>query len=216
MLNKKKGVFLSCDNVLSLLNWLIDNTYVTVGNKIFKQCIGIPMGTDCAPYLANLFLYSYEFDFMNKLLKDKNWVMLRKFSKCFRYIDDLLTINNDNFMEKWKHKIYPPELLLTSDDKTDQEVNFLDIFLKITKQRFSYCLFDKRDHFKFPIINFPNLSGNIPTRQSYNVFTSQLIRYARGCLHVQDFHLRVKILTTKLISQHFELPHLQRNYKQIP
>ena len=123
-LNKKKGVFLSCDNVLSLLNWLLDNTYVRVGNKIFKQCIGIPMGTDCAPYLANLFLYSYEFDFMNNLLKEKNWVMLRKFNKCFRYIDDLLTINNDNFMEKWKHKIYPPELLLTSDDKSDQEVNF--------------------------------------------------------------------------------------------
>ncbi len=38
-LNKKKGVFLSCDNVLSLLNWLLDNTYVRVGNKIFKQCI---------------------------------------------------------------------------------------------------------------------------------------------------------------------------------
>ena len=34
-------------------------------------------------------------------------------------------------MEKWKNKIYPSELLLTSDDKCDQEVNFLDLHLEI-------------------------------------------------------------------------------------
>jgi len=118
------GISFSCDEVINLVEWLIDNTYVIIGDCVFKQCIGIPMGTDCAPYLANLFLYSYEFDFMNKLLKEKKWPILRKFNKCFRYIDDLLTINNDNFMEKWKHKIYPTELLLTSEDKSDQRSIF--------------------------------------------------------------------------------------------
>ena len=213
-IEKKNNISLSCDDVVFLLHWLIDNTYVTVGNKIFKQCIGIPMGTDCAPYLANLFLYAYEFDFMNKLIKDKNWLILRKFSKCFRYIDDLLTINNDNFMEKWKTKIYPQELSLTCEDKTDQEVNFLDLHLEIKKNIFSYRLFDKRDNFKFPIVNFPNLSGNIPTSQSYNVFTAQLIRYARGCLHLQDFYARVKVLVLKLLNQNFKLCQLQRTYSK--
>lgn len=210
----KSNTCLSCDDVIFLLHWLIDNTYVTVGNKVFKQCIGIPMGTDCAPYLANLFLYSYEFDFMNKLLKEKKWLILRKFNKCFRYIDDLLTINNDNFMEKWKTKIYPSELSLISDDKSDQDVNFLDLHLEIKNQVLSYSLFDKRDNFNFPIVNFPNLNGNIPTSQSYNVFTSQLIRYARGCLHVQDFYDRVKILTIKLMNQAFKLCHLQKTYSK--
>ena len=172
------------------------------------------MGTDCAPYLANLFLYSYEFDFMNKLLKEKKWVILRKFSKCFRYIDDLLAINNDNFMEKWKNKIYPSELLLTSDDKCDQKVNFLDLHLEIKNQQFFYCLFDKRDNFNFPIVNFPCLSGNIPTRQSYSVFLAQLIRYCRGCQYAQDFHSRTKILTLKLLKQCFLLPQLQRTYSK--
>ena len=172
------------------------------------------MGTDCAPYLANLFLYAYEFDFMNKLIKDKNYLILRKFNKCFRYIDDLLAINNDGFLDKWKHKIYPPELTLTSEDKTDQQVNFLDLHLEIKKHSFSYRLFDKRDKFKFPIVNFPNLSGNIPTSQSYNVFTSQLIRYARGCLHGEDFYFRVTALTTKLLNQHFTLPQLQKTYNR--
>ena len=213
-IEKKNGIYLSCDAVVYLLHWLIDNTYVSIGNKIFKQCIGIPMGTDCAPYLANLFLYAYEFDFMNNLIKQKNWVILRKFNKCFRYIDDLLSINNDNFMTKWAHKIYPKELSLTCEDKTDQEVNFLDLHLEIKKDNLSHRLFDKRDHFKFPIVNFPNLSGNIPTGQSYNVFTAQLIRYARGCLHVQDFYARVKTLTDKLLNQHFKLCQLQRTYSK--
>ena len=149
---------------------------------------------------------------MNKLLKEKKWLILRKFSKCFRYIDDLLVLNNDNFMEKWKGKIYPSELLLTSEDKTDQEVNFLDLHLEIKNQCFSYRLYDKRDNFNFPIVNFPCLDGNIPTRQSYNVFTAQLIRYARGCQHVNDFHQRTKILTSKLLRQCFKLPHLQKTY----
>ena len=43
-----------------MIEWLIDNTYVTVGNQVLRQIIGIPMGTDCAPFLVNLFLFSYE------------------------------------------------------------------------------------------------------------------------------------------------------------
>ena len=75
-IENNKGICLNCDAVIYLLVWLIDNTYVTVGDKIFRQCIGIPMSTDCAPYLANLFLFAYEFDFMNKLIKDKTSVTI--------------------------------------------------------------------------------------------------------------------------------------------
>ena len=117
-------------------------------------------------------------------------------------------------MEKWKNKIYPSELLLTSDDKCDQKVNFLDLHLEIKDQQFFYRLFDKRANFNFPIVNFPCLSGNIPTRQSYNVFTAQLIRYARGCQYAQDFHSRTKILASKLLKQCFSLPQLQKTYSK--
>ena len=196
------------------MDWLIDNTYVTVGDKVFQQCVGIPMGTDCAPYLANLFLFSYEFEFMSKLRKEKKLLILRKFAKCFRYIDDLLTINNDNFMEKWKSKIYPKELLLTSEDKDDQSVDFLDLHIEIKNKNFTYRLHDKRDKFKFKVVNFPCLDGNIPTNQSYNVFFAQLIRYSRGCQNVLDFHNRTKILVSKLLKQHFNLVQLQRTYNR--
>ena len=52
------------------LDFLIDNINVRFGNKIYRQVIGIPMGTNCAPLIADLFLYCYESQFMAKILKD--------------------------------------------------------------------------------------------------------------------------------------------------
>ena len=40
-----------------MLDFLIDNIFVEFGGRIFQQTIDIPMGTNCAPFLANLFLY---------------------------------------------------------------------------------------------------------------------------------------------------------------
>ena len=58
---RKTTLALNCDKVVYLSNWLIDSIFVTFGDKIFRQKIGSPMDTDCAPFLANLFLYSYEY-----------------------------------------------------------------------------------------------------------------------------------------------------------
>jgi len=96
--NKKcKEDLISCELLIEMITWLIDNTYVTIGNAVFRQVIGIPMGTDCAPYLANLFLFAYEFEFLNFTLKEKDFSTLHKFKKCHRYIDDLLAVNNDGY-----------------------------------------------------------------------------------------------------------------------
>ena len=79
----------------------------------------------------------------------------------------LLLINNDDYLKQHKHDIYPKELDLTSDDKDNQHVHFLDLDLLIVGKGFSYSIYDKRDNFDFPIINnYPDLSGNIPSRQS--------------------------------------------------
>ena len=77
-----------------MVNHGIDNCYVTCGDSLFRQKIGIPMGTDCAPFLAKLFLYSYEHEWM-MTMKETNPQLVRQFNKSARYIDDLLTINND-------------------------------------------------------------------------------------------------------------------------
>jgi hypothetical protein len=54
-----------------MLEFLIDNIFVSFGGTLFQQVVGIPMGTNCAPLLADLFLYSYESEFLQKLVKEK-------------------------------------------------------------------------------------------------------------------------------------------------
>ena len=68
----------NANDLISHVNYLIDNIYVVCGNVLFRQVIGIPMGTDCAPFLANLFLYSYECEWMCQKLKNKEFDILNK------------------------------------------------------------------------------------------------------------------------------------------
>ena len=78
-----------------MVNYLIDNCYVACGDSLFRQKIGIPMGTDCAPFLANLFLFSYENEWMMRM-KQTDPHLARQ---SVRYIDDLLTISNNGLMK---------------------------------------------------------------------------------------------------------------------
>ena len=201
------------DELIGHVNWLISNIYVTCGDSMFKQAIGIPMGTDCAPFLANLFLFAYEYKWLTKKFKAKEFDDLKKFNICFRYIDDLLCINNDQFMDEVMTKIYPKELKLTSDDAVLQS-HYLDLDLEIRNGQIHSKLFDKRDAFGFSIVNYPDLSGNIPNKQSYGVFVSQLIRYSGCCMSVADLISRTKILVQKLNQQGFRLNKLRHVFEK--
>ena len=90
----------SVDNskLVEWTNYLIDNVYIKVGSKVYRQTVGIPMGTDCAPQLANLFLF-HEYSYM-KILMKKNLCVAKKFNDTIRYIDDLLTVNISKFEKK--------------------------------------------------------------------------------------------------------------------
>jgi hypothetical protein len=79
----------------NMLEFLIDNICVVVGGQVFQQSVGIPMGTNCAPLLADLFLYSYEAEFIQKLLHEKKKSLAVAFNSIFLYIDDVLSIKNN-------------------------------------------------------------------------------------------------------------------------
>ena len=74
--------------MIRVMNWLIDNIYVTFGDDLFRQVIEIPMGADCGPFLANLFLYSYEF----KGLISRGRLENIRFLGLFEAVVDILTI----------------------------------------------------------------------------------------------------------------------------
>ncbi len=70
---------------------------MTSAYDIYCQTLGIPMGTDCAPLLADLYLYTYEYDFLDYFTKSKKLHLAGKFKFTFRYIDDSIIINNKHF-----------------------------------------------------------------------------------------------------------------------
>ena len=82
------------------------------------------MGTDCAPLVANLFLFYYEYKYMRNLIKS-NLMLAKKFGTTMRYIDDLLTLNNDLFHSAIMD-IYPDELKLKKTTESSTTLSYLD------------------------------------------------------------------------------------------
>ena len=78
---------------------------------MFRQIIGIPMGSAPAPFIANLFLYVYEMRYMEKL-KKSDLARARNLRHVFRFIDDLISLNDtDEFLRSFK-EIYPSQMML--------------------------------------------------------------------------------------------------------
>ena len=85
------------EDIIKMLEFLVENIFVVFAGKVFQQIIGIPMGTNCAPLLADIFLYSYEAEFIQSLLSVDRKRLASQFNFTYRYIDDVLFINNPDF-----------------------------------------------------------------------------------------------------------------------
>jgi hypothetical protein len=194
-----------------MFDFLVDNIYVVFGDQVFQHSVGIPLGTNCVPLLADLFLYSYEAEFPQKLLRDNNKKLTVPFNHTFRYIN-VLSINNHNF-HNYVQLIYPNELEIKETTESDKSPSYLDILLNIDSNgRLTTSLYNKRDDFDITIANFPFLCSDIPLSPAYGVYISQLIRYARACFAYKDFSKRGKLLTKKLILQGYNESCLSHHF----
>ena len=128
------------------MSYLLDNIYTRFRTKLYRQIVGIPMGTNCAPLVTDLFLYCYERDFMDSLNHDNQADVIEAFNSTSRYLDDLLNIDNSYF-EGMVNQIYPPELQLNKANISDTEAPFLDLHLSVSNGFVSSKIYDKRDDF---------------------------------------------------------------------
>ena len=106
------------------------------------------MGTNCAPLIADLFLFCYERDFMMSLSGDTQADVIVTFNS--RYLDELLNIDNPYF-EGTLSQIYPVELQLNKANISDTKASFLDLNLLILDRIVSSKIYDKRDDYDFDI-----------------------------------------------------------------
>ena len=87
----------------------MDNIFIRLGTKLYRQTIGIPMETNCASLVADLFLFCCERDFMKSLSRENQADIIEAFNSTSRYLDDLLNIDNIYF-DQMVYRIYPTEL----------------------------------------------------------------------------------------------------------
>ena len=181
------------------VSFLIQKCYFTIGNLAFKQDIGIPMGIDPAPFWANLFLYKYEKEFVDKLISEKS-TRAYLYGNTGRFIDDLCAINDRSDFKDSHKQIYPEELELKLEH-SGLHATFLDLDITIQENIFVYKLFDKRDKFPFFIVRMPHLDSNIPSNIFYGAFFSETLRIARCSLLKEDFVSRMEKLLERMTYQ---------------
>ena len=75
------------------LIYLYDNIFIRFSTKLYTQIVGIPVGANCAPLIAGLFLVCYERDFM-AFSYTKEAKIIQAFTSPSRYLDDLLNIDS--------------------------------------------------------------------------------------------------------------------------
>ena len=124
------------------LHYLLDNIFIKLVSKLYRQIVGIPMGTNCAPLVADLFLFCYERDFMLSLSENNQTNIIEAFNSISRYLDDLHNIDNTYF-EQIIGQIYPTELQLNKANSFDTEAPFLDLNLSITNGIVSSKIYNK-------------------------------------------------------------------------
>ena len=137
----------TANNICKMIEFLVDNIYVRFGGQLFRQMVRIPMGTNCAPILANLFLSSYENEFLHKLIKEGKRKLARKFNLSYRYIDDLISFNNKRFRE-FISDIYPKELTISETTESTSVDSYLDLhFIRDNSNNITTKLYDKHDSY---------------------------------------------------------------------
>ena len=165
------------------------------------------MGKNCAPFLADLFLYSYENDFLEQLIKEGKRKLARIFNLSYRYNDDFISFSDTRF-KKFISDIHPKELNISETTEATSVASYLDLsFTRDENNNITTNPYDKRDTFGFHIVNFP-LCQAIFFHQDQPTVSMNLSSYARRCSNYSDFLSRHRALVTRLLSQGYKVSRL--------
>ena len=91
-------------------------------------------------------------------------------------------------------------------------MSYLDLLIDISNGDLVCLIFDKRDAFDFNIVNFSDLSENIPTSPAHGTYILQLLRYIRACHNYDNFSFRHSMLAERLFNQGFSARKLMRTF----
>ena len=124
-----------------------------------------------------------------------------------------MSVSSNPEFEKYIPDIYQAELQLNKANTSDKETSFLDLNIKVICSDIHASVYDKRNDFGFPIVNFPWLNGDVPRLLSYGIYISQLVTFARCCTSVLDFHSWNLQITLKLLTQGYRYHKLWKAFE---
>ena len=111
--------------------------------------------------------------------------------------------------------IYRRELQLNKANTFDKKTSFLDLNIKVVGNDIHTSVYDKRDYFGFPILNFPWLSGDVPRLPSYGIYISQFVRFTKCCTSIFDFHSKKSSHHFKTIDPGLQISQASENVRKV-
>ena len=138
----------------------------------------------------------------------------KKLRYTYRYLDDLLNINDNGYFDDIFKSIYPDDLKLNKTNMSNIATEFLDMDISIIdKDIIVTKIFDKRRAFPFTVINFPFIeSSNVPTMPSYGIYLSQILRIVRICNNIDTFVIELQNLSNSFLIKGFNKTILSNTF----
>jgi len=180
---------LSLEELMERIEALLANLFVCNGSQLRQQVIGLPMGTNCAPQLANLYCYSVECRYMDQ------HPTCPAHDLTFRFIDDFLTFAAEALPSQDDYEMAYAET--TSQDCC----HFLGMRIALEDGRLRMSILDKRDTFPFQLMKYPSAMSDIPLHQTSGVLISQLVCYGVVSNNLMDFEDSTKRLVVRLLER---------------
>ena len=194
------------DDLINMLKFMVNNTFIQLMGYIYKQAVGIPMGNNSGVNIVDFYLVSYELKFMKQLVILAKWDLLQAFLHTLRYLDDLLSINNalfsqllytDNVHEGIKG-IYPRKAVTLQLVDKGLDVHYMDShILRFPTQQQHFLsnklftkTYDKRTSKKWRdlrIIKYPSAQSLINHDIGYNIMITQCHRFSIMDMRKEDF-----------------------------
>ncbi len=173
-------------------------------------------------HLADLTCYAFEAQAMDRQVRSGNIAHARDFIGTFRYIDDILSVDNPDFGKSVRlvgsdnqvdDAIYPEFLSLNETTDSSRSVGYLGVTIRNMGRQFQVNVADTKNKFPFPKINYPSLLGNFPEPSAYGMFTGQLHRFARICTKARPFLSWSAMLCKTLLPKGYKITKLYKSFK---
>ena len=158
------------------------------------------MGGNASPFIDDLYLSWYEYCCMIEVVKTDFGKLL---SYNCRYLDDICTINLQNFDDIAKD-IYDNTLSLEGSTCSYKQDTFLDLYIRVVDHKFITGIYHKVDDFNFEVISYIFPQSNVHSMLGYSTYYSQLIRFFRLCNNINDFMFRAQFSYSKLVKRGYK------------